>query len=144
MGSMRSTVYSGDVITFEFAGIDCTEGTGKGGFLEITQDGEDVTYVQGGDGEGVFNSKPSGPTRIKGTYLQTSKTNALLSAYYIASKAADGLPGPITYLDRKGTSKMIAASAMLTKLPDEKFGQEVDDVTWEWIVHNPARFVGSH
>jgi hypothetical protein len=140
----KSSVYCGYVVTFEFAGIDCTEGTGKGGFLEITQDEESVTAVVGISGETVFNQKPQGTTTIKATYLQTSKTNSLLSAYYNASQAADGLPGPLTYEDRKGTSKLVAVAAMLKKLPDEKFDGEAGDVTWEFIVASPARNVGSH
>jgi hypothetical protein len=140
----RSTVWAGYVWTFNFAGIDCTQGLGKGGFLEITQEEESVTTVVGLDGEVAFNQKPQGVTRIKATYLQTSKTNALLSAYYNASQAADGLPGPLAYEDRKGTSKMVGVAAMLTKLPDEKVGAEADDVTWEFIVGPNVRFVGSH
>jgi Protein of unknown function (DUF3277) len=144
MSTKRNTVYAPDVVTFNFAAIDCTNGLGTDTFLEITEENEVFTGKVGLDGETVFSHQPRGFTRIKASYLQTSKTNALLSAYHLASELAGGLPAPLSYEDRKGTSKMVANSAVITKLPDEKFGKEADNVTWEFLVAQGERFVGSH
>lgn len=141
----RSTTHSLDVITFTFAGINCAKGMGKDGFLTISEQEDTVTYTKGLDGEGVFNVMPPGATLITARFLRTSETNALLSAYYNASKLAEGgLPAPIYYEDRKGTSKLVGASAMITKQPDENLNAEVEDVEWTFLVHAPERFVGSH
>lgn len=145
MGIKRSTVYSLDVITFSFGGIDCTKGMGKDGFLTIAQQSDSWSYVQGSDGEGVFNKMPPGATLITAKFLQTSQTNALLSAYFLLSEQTEGgLPAPVFYEDRKGTSKLVAASAVIVKLPDENLNKEAEDVEWSFLVHAPTRFVGSH
>jgi hypothetical protein len=140
----RSTVYSPDVLTCTFAGINIAQGLGKGGFLKITQPDPNWTYTPGIGGEGVFNHKATRQIEVEVTLLQTSEANALLSAYHIASEAADGLPGIFYFEDRKGTSKIASPDAVLEKLPDESYGEEADDVTWKIIVHAPQRFVGSH
>ena len=140
----RSTVHSVDVVTFNFATIDCTEGLGADGFLKITQDGENWTYTPGIGGEGTFNHKQTGSMTIEATYLQNSATNAKLSAYHLASEAAGGLPAPIFYEDQKGTSKLAGTDAVIEKFPDTEEGAEQKDVTWKFIVHAPIRFVGSH
>lgn len=145
MGIKRSTVHSLDVLTFSFAGIDCTQGMGEGGFLTIAQQGESWTYKQGGDGEGVFNKMPPGATLITAKFLQTSKTNALLSAYFLLSEQTEGgLPAPVFFEDRNGTSKLVAASGVIVKQPDENYNKEAEDVEWSFLVHAPTRFVGSH
>lgn len=137
-------VWCAYVHTFNFAGIDCTQGTGKGGFLELTQLDEAVTLIKGTDGSLVFNQQPAGGLKISATFLQTSSTNAKLTAYFNASQAANGLPGALYYEDRNGTAKVVGVAAMLVKQPDEKIGAEVDDVTWEFLVGDYVRTVGSH
>lgn len=140
----RSTVHAVDVVTFNFGGIDLTDGLGADGFLKITQPDENWTYTPGIGGEGCFNHKPTGAVEIEASYLQNSATNAKLSAYHLASEAAGGLPAPIFYEDRKGTSKLAGTDAVLAKMADQEEGAEQKDVTWKFIVHQPARFVGSH
>lgn len=144
MSTSRVTVYSVDVITFNFAGIDLADGMGKGGFLKITQPDPNWTYTKGIGKEAAFNHKSTGAVEIEVTFLQTAKQNALLSAYHILSEAANGLPAPLFYEDRKGSSKIVGTDAVLTQMPDENLGDEADDITWKFIVHAPQRFVGQH
>jgi hypothetical protein len=140
----RSTVYSGNAITLSVGLMAIDGGKGADTFLEIEEEEDDWEYTVGIDGEGVFSLMPAGPTRIKVTLLQTSAGNAILSALHIASKEAEGLTYPVYYEDRKGTSKGASASAVITKLPPEKFGKSSDSVTWELLCHGMARFVGGH
>ncbi len=144
MGTQRSTVYSLDAVTATFGGIDLNNGAGKGGFMKITQDEDNWTYTPGIGGEAVFNHKPTKSVTVEVTLLQTSKANALLSAFFIASEAAGGTPAPFFFEDRKGSSKMVATDSVLTKLADENYNEEADDVTWKMILHSPQRFVGQH
>lgn len=144
MGTQRSTVYSLDAVTSTFAAIDLNNGAGKGGFMKITQPDDNWSYTKGIGGEGVFNHKHTGSVEVEITLLQTSKANALLSAYFILSEAGGGLPAPFFFEDRKGTSKLVATDAVLTRLPDESYGEEADDVTWKFILHDPQRFTGQH
>ncbi len=144
MAGKRSTVYSAQAITFSVAGLDVANGLGKDVFLEIEQEGDDYTYTQGLDGEGVFSLVPGGPTRLKATLLQTAAGNGVLTALHKASLLAGGLTYPIYWEDRKGTSKGISAAGVIAKLPNEKFGKEADENVWEFILHDPERLVGGH
>jgi hypothetical protein len=144
MPGKRSTVYSGQAITFSVATISIANGLGKDVFLEIEQEGDDFSYVQGLDGEGVHNLIASGPTNLKVTLLQTAAGNGILSGLHIASRAAGGLTYPIAWEDRKGTSKGVSVAGVIKKFPAEKFGKEADEYVWEFILHDPERFVGGH
>jgi hypothetical protein len=144
MGIKRSTVYSGDAVTLSVGLLAIEGGKGKDTFLEIEEEEDDVTYVKGLDGEGVFEFNQGGATVVKVTLLQTSAGNAILSALHIASLAAGGLTYAIFYEDRKGTSKGASPACSIRKLPPEKFGKATEDVTWELICHGMSRFVGAH
>lgn len=140
-----ATVYSPDVITFKFAAIDVAQGLGTGDFLEVAKAEDDWTWTKGIGGDIVFNRIPGGVTIIKATLLQTSAANILLSAYHEATKHVEGGgPAPLIYADRLGTSKGIDTSAVIQKIPDEKFGKEAGDVVWAFIAANLARVVGGH
>lgn len=140
-----SKVYSPDVITFKYAGIDVAVGLGKSDFLEITKSEDDWTTTVGIGGEVVFNKIPGGVTVLKATLLQTSAANSILSAYHAASRLIEGGgPAPLVYEDRLGSSKGISTGAVIQKMPDEKFGKEADDVVWMFIAADLVRNVGGH
>lgn len=144
MPGARSTVWSADAWNFNYALLDIKTGKGKDEFLSEEPIEANVTYTQGLDGEGVFNQTNATGTKIKLTLLQTSEGNATLSAIKIASDAAGGLPAPLAVQDGKGTSKTISAAAMITQLPPTAAQKEAGQTVWEFLVHDPARFVGSH
>jgi hypothetical protein len=145
MSGKRSTVYSADAWTFNFAGLPIESGKGKDEFLKIEQQDDDFTYTGGLDGEGVFNQMMNNYTTCSLTLLQTSAGNALLSAIHIVSRQTPGgQPGALFVKDRLGTSTMLSAAAMILKMPDEAAGKEADVIVWKFGVHDPDRFVGSH
>lgn len=145
MAGKRSTTYSADAWTFNVAGIPIETGKGKDEFLKIEQQDDDFSYTAGLDGEGVFNQMPNNFTKVTLTLLQTSAGNAILSALHIASKLTPGgQPAPLFIEDRLGTSKMLSSAAIILKMPDETAGKEADVITWEFGVHDPDRYVGSH
>lgn len=140
-----ATVFGPDVITCKYAGIDLTQGIGKGGFIEISKSEDDWTVTHGLGGDAVLNKIPGGSTIVKVTLLQTSSANILMSAYHAASRAIDGGgPAPFVYKDRLGNSEGIETDAVIQKMPDEKFDKEVDDVTWAIICPALKRVVGGH
>jgi len=144
MAGKRSTVYSGDAITFTFAAMQIESGRGPDEFLRVEQQNDDVSYAAGLDGEGVFNELLDRHTLVTCTLMQTSAGNNLLSAYHVASKKAGVLPAPIYVEDRKGNSLFVSDAAVIKKTPDMTFGKESDVVTWEFLVHDPESFVGGH
>lgn len=145
MAGKRSTTWSADAWTFNFAGIPIETGKGKDEFLKIEQQNDDFSYTQGIDGEGVFNQVLNTYTKVTLTLLQTSAGNAILSAIHIASKlTTGGQVAPLFISDRLGTSKMVSSAAVILKMPDETAGTEAGVTVWEFGVHDPDRYVGSH
>lgn len=140
----RSTVYSGNAVTFSLSGITIESGRGEDTFLEISQQEDDFTYKAGLDGEGVWSENLNHYTLVTLTLMQTAAGNGVLSAVHNASKLAGGLPAPIFVEDRNGTSKMVSGAAMILKTPDETFAKEAGTTVWVIGVHSPERFVGGH
>jgi hypothetical protein len=145
MTGKRSTVYSADAWTFNYATLPIENGKGKDEFLKIEQQDDDFSYTPGLDGEGVFNQLMNNFTKVTLTLLQTSAGNALLSAIHIISRNTEGgQPAPLFIEDRLGTSKLLSSAALIFKMPDETAGKEADVTVWVFGVHDPNRFVGSH
>jgi hypothetical protein len=144
MPASRSTVYSANAWTFNFGGLAIETGKGKDEFLKITQKEDTFSYQQGIDGEGVFSWTGATSVEVELTLLQTSAGNAVLSAIHNASLLLGGSPSPLFIEDRNGTSKTASVAALIKKWPDDGAASEAGMTKWEFIVHDPVRFVGSH
>lgn len=140
----RTTVYSGNEVTFMYAGVPIESGRGDDEFLRVEQQEDDFSYKAGVDGEGVWSENRNRYTVVYATLLQTSSGNVALSAIHNASKLVGGLPAPIYIQDRKGTSTLVSDSAIILKTPDETYSREAGTIQWTFGVHNPQRFVGGH
>lgn len=141
----RATTWSANAWSFNYAGIPIETGKGKDEFLKIEQQADDFSYTQGIDGEGVFNQLNATFTKVTLTLLQTSAGNAVLSAIAIASRQTEGGQiAPLVIMDRLGTSKTISIAAVIMKVPDETVSSEAGSVVWEFGLHEPTRFIGSH
>lgn len=136
-------VWDGYVRVFEIGGVDCTQGIGKGGFLKWSQVDDSVTVIVGLGGAGVFNFKPQGALKASATYLATSSTNTKLDALYEASRLVNGIAYPGNYSDPKGTGKVVAGAVAIVKRPDEDIDAEVGDTTWDFLLLDYLRVVGS-
>lgn len=144
MPASRATVYSANAWTFNFGGLAIETGKGKDEFLKIVQSEDTFTYQQGIDGEGVFSNGGATSVEVTLTLLQTSAGNSVLSAIHTASLALGGAPSPMFIEDRNGTSKTGSIAALIKKWPDDGAAAEAGMRTWEFIVHDPIRWVGSH
>jgi len=140
----RSTVYSADEVTCMVGGLNIESGRGDDEFLKIEQQEDDFSYKAGIDGEGVFSQNKNTYTLVTITLLQTSAGNAILSGLHTASKLAGGLQVPVYVEDRKGSSMLISAAGMITKMPDEAWAKEAGVTVWTIGVHQPERIVGGH
>lgn len=146
MGTKRATVYSSNQVSVEMGGLVIDSGRGKdnGPFLKIAQDGDDFDYAQSNDGEGVFFQLAPGKTKVTIILMQTAASNATLSVLHRASKAAGGLPVPMTVRDGGGSGKMVTVAALISKMPDEEYAAEPGTIEWDLIVHDPERIAGAH
>ncbi len=124
-------VYDPTEVTVSFAGI-VIQGYADGEFIRIEQEGDDFTDVVGTDGE-VSRSKTS-DRRATVTFIlmQTSASNALLSAISNADRNAPGGAGvgALFIRDRQGTSLYRAAEAWISKPPNVSMDRAPTSREW--------------
>lgn len=140
----RSTVYSANAVTLNFATQLIESGRGPDEFLKIEQQADDFSHSSGLDGEGVWNELLDKYTLVTVTLMQTAAGNGVMWAIHAASKLLGGSPSPIYVEDRKGTSKLADTSALILKTPDETYAKEAGTVVWVIGVNSPNRVVGGH
>lgn len=123
--------YDPKEITVTLAGI-LIGGYADGAFVRIEQESDDFSDVVGTDGE-VSRSKTS-DRRATVTFalMQTSSSNALLSALNNLDKASPNGAGvgALIIRDRQGTSLYRAAHAWVQKPPDVAFDREPTSREW--------------
>lgn len=126
-------VYDSDQITLSLAGI-LLGGYAEGEFCRIEQEADNFTDVAGTDGE-VSRSKVN-DKRATITFLlmQTSESNALLSALanLDANTPGGAGVGALLIRDRQGTTIYKAAEAWVSRPPNVSFDQAA--TTREWTV----------
>lgn len=140
----RQTVYSANAVTLNVATQAISSGRGTDTFLKIEQKSDDFSHTAGIDGEGCWNELKDDYTEITVTLLQTSAGNGVLWAIHNASKLAGGIPVPLYIEDRKGTSLLVASSAMILKNADETYAKEAGTVEWVIGCSPDVRVVGGH
>jgi len=143
-GSANST-YSADAWDFNYAMLPIGTGKGPDEFLKFEQQEDTVSLKVGLDGESVFSVNPGRARKATLTLLETSKGNAILSAYWNASlKVRGGLPAPLFAKDTLGTTKEFSPAAMITRMPDTAASKEAGVIVWVFLMADPDTFVGSH
>jgi hypothetical protein len=139
--------YDGDAVTLNLGGIPIETGKADDGFLEINQLNPTFSLKGGVDGTQTLQKNNDFSHEVLVKLMQSSPANATLSAIFIAAKkSAGGQLGviPIGVADTLGTSKFVAAEAIIEGLPNQPFNKEVSSVTWRILVPNPERFVGGN
>ena len=128
---MSAKFYSGDRVSVIIAGIPIT-GYADGEFMRIVKDNDDFGDVIGTDGE--VARWATGDDRGTATLLllQTSSSNALLSALSRLDKSQPGGAGVGNFLvrDQGGSSIYRADQCWVLKPPDVSFGREVGSREW--------------
>jgi hypothetical protein len=124
-------VYDPTEVTVSFAGI-VIQGYADGEFIRVEQETDDFSDVVGTDGE-VSRSKTS-DRRATVTFIlmQTSGSNALLSAISNADRSAPGGAGvgALYIRDRQGTSLYRAGEAWISKPPNVSFDRGPTSREW--------------
>ena len=102
-------------------------------FVTVAEIGEGISSVAGVDGEVARSMSRDSRLRITVTLMQTSASNAALTALHQADKSTDGNGAvPVAITDLRGTSLHASDSAWIVKTPDAGYGAKVG--TREWTI----------
>lgn len=135
--------YAPDKVTVVFGGAILT-GYAEDSFVKVETNNEAFTTHVGGDGEvsRTRNVDRTGKVTVK--LKQSSDSNAVLSALYIADMTS--LQGylPIIVKDNNGSTLAAGSSAWISKLPDAEFGKEIGEREWIIEVADLEYFIGGN
>jgi hypothetical protein len=143
---MSLKVYDADQVSISLAGIPISSGFADGEFLRIEQEGDDFVDVVGTDGEVSRSKTRDRRATITVLLMQTSDSNALLSALNNLDILAPNGAGVGTLLvrDRQGTSIYRADECWIQKSPDVSFDREATSREWTLRCANLQRLDGGN
>lgn len=136
-------VYDPDEYTLYFNGV-LIQGYADGEFVTVSQMSDAFSSVVGTDGE-VARSKTN-DRRVKVTFklLQTSASNAALSAIHNTDlNAPNGAGvGTLSIVDNLGSTKVQGDQAWIVKMPEATLDRSAKSREWEIEVANCTRYEG--
>lgn len=121
-------------------------GWGTGDFLTIVQDEETFSDTTGADGETIRSKgNPKPMATITVTLMESSVSNAILSALSELDRLAPNGAGivPFLYKDGSGTSIFASEKAWVSKPPDVVKGKEGKERAWTIRAKTGARHDGA-
>lgn len=126
-----------------FAGI-LLEGFAEGTFVSIASEAPGFSDTVGVDGEVTRNRSHDKRATVTVSLMQTSESNALLSAAYLADRAAiNGAGvGSLRIVDRAGTTVFRASKAWIQNDPDATLEAEAGGRDWEFRCADMLAFHG--
>lgn len=126
-----------------FAGIPF-EGFADGTVITVAYNNPAATDLVGGDGEGARAMSNDFSGTVTCVLMQTSATNAALSA--IARADRENGQGVYTLMvkDGSGTSIAQCETAWIEKIPDAEYGRELTNRTWVFKTDDLDSFIGGN
>jgi len=142
---MTTRVYDSNEVQVSFAGIPCG-GWADGDFITITRESDAFTSVVGTSGEVARSKTNDNRATIEIRCMNTSPTNAALSAVALADREAPGGAGIGAFLcvDLNSTSLYAAGNAWVKRVPDPVFGREANERVWTLEVDELRDFTGGN
>lgn len=115
-------------VVLAFAGI--VTGYADGSFIKAGRNEETWKLIVGADGRGcrVRNRNSSG--RLTLTLMQTSPTNAILSALATLDEETGAGVTPLLLKDLNGVELIAAAEAWVVKPAEKGYGKDLGDREW--------------
>jgi len=128
---MTTRIYDSNEVQVAFGGVP-VEGYADGDFITITHASDAFSSVVGTDGTVARSKTNDLRADIEIRLMNTSPTNAALSAIYQADRNAPGGAGVGAFLcvDLNGTSLYAAGNAWIKRAPDPVFGREANERVW--------------
>jgi hypothetical protein len=142
---MTTRIYDANEVQIAFGGIPI-EGYADGDFITITHESDAFVSVVGSDGSVARSKTNDHRATVELRLMNTSPTNAALSALYQADINAPGGAGIGAFLcvDLNGTSLYTAGNAWIKRAPDPVFGREPNERVWLLEVDNLRDFTGGN
>lgn len=139
-------IYDSDQVSVSFSLIPLESGRAEDEFAKIEKTSAVFVTVVGTDGQVTRSKTLDERTKVTLTFMQTSKCNAILSAFLNADKlAANGAGvGVLSIRDRQGTSLFLAPEAWIEKEPDVVYRQKAEARAWTFECANPKRLDGGN
>lgn len=139
-------IYSGNGVSFSFAGIDIADGKGVDAFCRIEKLDPKYTLRAGIDGQATRSESGNNIHRVTLIVQQTADVNDKLSAIHATDLAVQNGAGvgPLQVRDRNGRSRLNDAQAFIEKYPDQDFENEAKDLEWVFLCPDPDRVVGGN
>lgn len=142
---MALKVYDPDEITVSVFGI-LIGGYADGEFVRIEQESDDFTDVAGTDGSVSRAKTNDRRATITFVLMQTSESNALLSAISNLDRNTPGGAGvgAVQVRDRQGNTIYSGAEAWISRPPNASFDREVTSREWTLRVARLERTDGGN
>ncbi|MDH3598024.1 MAG: DUF3277 family protein [Candidatus Tectomicrobia bacterium] len=142
---MTTRIYDANEVQISFAGVP-VEGYADGDFITITHASDAFSSVVGTDGAVARSKTMDNRADIELRLMNTSPTNAALSAIYQADKNSPGGAGVGAFLcvDLSGTSLYAAGNCWIKRAPDPVFGREANERVWLLEVDALQDFTGGN
>lgn len=126
----RSATYNPAEVDFIFGPVK-VDGYAEGEFITFSQEEETFLKVVGSGGEVCWSFNENDSTIITVKLIQSSSSNALLSALHTLDKATKGRsPQTIYCRDRSGTTLWASPTARIIKPADMSFDKQAKPREW--------------
>lgn len=139
-------VYDPNEVSILVCGLPIDGGFGEDTFIEIDQDSNDFDDVVGTDGDVTRSKTNDRRATITLTLMQSSVSNALLSALNnIDRRKSNGAGvGPLLIKDNQGTTLFAAEKSWIAKPPTAGFGKKANERAWMIRCASLERFDGGN
>ncbi len=142
---MTTRVYDSNEVQVSFAAIPLN-GWADGDFITITRESDTFTSVVGTDGAVSRSKTNDNRATVEVHLMNTSPSNAAMSAIALADREAPGGAGIGAFLcvDLNGTSLYTSGNAWIKRAPDPTFGREASERVWTLEVDELRDFTGGN
>ena len=120
------------------------KGFADGDFVSVSYESDKWEHTSGADGEEIRTKSNDNRATLTLTLMQSSASNAVLSAAYLLDEAGNAGAFPIAITDTTGTSLVTGESAWIKKLPDFNRGKSATTVEWMISIANAKVFIGGN
>jgi hypothetical protein len=140
--SLTPKTYDSDRVLVLFAGIP-VEGFAPDSRVTITPNSDSFTQQVGSSGEVVFSRTNNNTYTVTFHLMQTSASNAALSAIHNLDLVTRAGVGPLMIKDLEGTT-LFTALGRIVAFPEQSFGPEAGTREWKLMTADAANFVGGN
>lgn len=142
---MGIKTYDPDQVALVFAAIPLG-GYADGEFIRVTQTTEAFTTAAGTDGEIIRIKSGDRRMRITVPLMQSSDSNALLSAIHLLDlNTPNGAGiGVFSMTDLSGTTALLAPEAWIVGWPEQAYDKAASTREWVFECGEPKVFVGGN